>query len=313
VIRYLSEQDATALAPAPLEAVALAERALAALADGSVELPPKPSVHPRPGEFANAMPAYVADGDLLGLKWVAVYASNADRGVPTITGLILLCDATSGVPRAILGAAELTGLRTAAVSGACIRALAPAAGGHLAIVGAGVEARTHLAVAAALGLREARVHVRSSARADALRGFAGSHAPEIALTCVSSAAAAVEGAAIVVTALPIGAEGARIPPALVRSDALVLPLDYATCIGADLANDAALYADDAAQFARFRESGAFPGYREPDGATGAALREPRPAGRVVCQNLGSGAVDLVFADAVVRAAEAAGVGTLLPR
>ena len=106
--------------PPPREAIALVRDAMAALADGSAELPPKPAVHPRSDGFANAMPAYLRDGDLLGLKWVASYPGNAARGLPTVNGLVVLSNPETGMPAAVMGAAALTGARTAAVSGACI-------------------------------------------------------------------------------------------------------------------------------------------------------------------------------------------------
>src|SRR5207248_7922639 len=74
---HISEEAVATLLPPPAEAVALARRALEALADGTAELPPKPAVHPRADGFANAMPAYLHDGDLLGLKWIAAYPGNA--------------------------------------------------------------------------------------------------------------------------------------------------------------------------------------------------------------------------------------------
>ena len=106
--------------------------------------------------------------------------------------------------------------------------------------------------------------------------------------------------ASVITAVPIGVEDARLDPAQVRPDALLLPLDYATSVGAEIAAAAHLYADDVGQLLRYREAGAFPGYPDPAGFCGAAIRAPRPDGVVVCQNLGNGAADLVFADQLRR-------------
>jgi ornithine cyclodeaminase/alanine dehydrogenase-like protein (mu-crystallin family) len=311
---HLCGADVADVLPAPLEAVRLARRALVALADGRAELPPKPSVHPRPGAFANAMPAYVEDGDLLGLKWVAVHPSNtADHGLAAINGLVLLVDAGTGLPLAVMDAGALTGARTAAVSGACIHALAPAVPGHVAITGAGLQARTHLAMLEAAGHHRVRVHARTPASAEALTRWASDRVPAIRLTCVENQGDAVEGAGIVITAVPIGAEGCLLDPALVRSDALLLPLDYATSIGAEIAASARLYADDVGQLLRYRDAGAFPGYPDPDDYCGAAIRARRPAGVVVCQNLGNGAVDLIFADHVLRAARSRGLGVQLRR
>jgi ornithine cyclodeaminase/alanine dehydrogenase-like protein (mu-crystallin family) len=311
---YLCEADVAALLPAPADGVALARRALVALADGRAELPPKPSVHPRPDAFANAMPAYVEDGDLLGLKWVAVHPANpAVRGLPTINGLVILADAGSGLPLVVMDAAALTGARTAAVSGACIEALAPADPGHVAITGAGLQTRTHLVMLDGTGHRRVRVHARQRESADALRAWATDHVPSVELECFESQAGAVEGAGIVITAVPIGVEDASLEPALVRPDALLLPLDYATSVGAEIAAAGHLYADDVGQLVRYREAGAFPGYPDPAGYCGAAIRAQRPDGVVVCQNLGNGAADLVFADSVLRAALAGGVGVQLRR
>ncbi len=311
---HLSEADVAALLPSPADAIALARRALAALADGRAELPPKPAVHPRPDAFANAMPAYVEDGDLLGLKWVAVHPANAAAtDLPTINGLVILADAGTGLPLAVMDAAALTGARTAAVSGACIEALAPSAAGHVAITGAGLQARTHLAMLDATGHRSVSVQARRPASAEALRAWAAERVPDVELTCVETQADAVEGAAIVITAVPIGTVGCRLDPGLIRPDALLLPLDYATSVGADIAAASHLYADDVGQLLRYRDAGAFPGYPEPAGYCGAAIRAPRPDGAVVCQNLGNGAVDLIFADHLLRAAAAGGVGVQLRR
>ena len=115
--------------PALAEQLALAERALRALASGA-ELPAKIGVHPRPAaSWAHAMPAFVpdADGDaasdLLGIKWVSGFPANSGRGLPAIHATLLLFDAASGQPRAILDAGPITAARTAAISGVAIRTL----------------------------------------------------------------------------------------------------------------------------------------------------------------------------------------------
>jgi ornithine cyclodeaminase/alanine dehydrogenase len=257
------------------------------------------------------MPAYLRDGDLLGLKWVASYPGNAARGLPTVNGLVVLSNPETGMPTAVMGAAAMTGARTAAVSGACIEALAPPAPGHVAITGAGLQARTHLTMLAAIGRDRVTVFARRDDAAAELREWAAEHTPGVRLTLVGSAREAVLEAAVVVTALPIGLPGLLLDPAWIRVDALLLPLDYGTSVGADLAAQGALYADDVEQLLRYRDAGAFTGYRDPDGYCGTAIRQPRPNGLVVCQNLGNGAADLVVADYVLRSALAAGSGAVL--
>jgi ornithine cyclodeaminase/alanine dehydrogenase len=312
-ILYLSEAEVDDCRPSVLDGIELARRALIALAAGRAQLPPKPSVHPRPGCFANAMPAYVEDGDLLGLKWVSVYHTNPEQGLPLITGIVVICHGDTGLPRALMGAAFLTGIRTAAVTGACMQALAPPAVGHVAITGAGVQARTHLEVCDALGHRDVVCFARRPDSGDQLRAWAREHLPALDLRIVGSAAEAVDGAGIVITGVPIGSTGALIDPALFRDDALILPLDWGTSVPAATANDSHLYADDTGQYARLLEGGAFPGWRAADDYVGAAIQRPRPPGRIVCQNPGQGAADMTFADAIATSAEARGVGIPLPR
>jgi ornithine cyclodeaminase len=105
-----------------------------------------------------------------------------------------------------------------------------------------------------------------------------------------------------------------VDPAALRSDALVLPIDYSTSITAESANAAdLLLADDIAQLDGYRGAH-FAGWRELDGPVGQWLAEgapARPPGRVVVANLGVGAHDVVFGSAVLERAERDDVGVLV--
>jgi ornithine cyclodeaminase/alanine dehydrogenase-like protein (mu-crystallin family) len=315
VIRYLSDDEVAALLPAPAAACELARRSLVELAAGLVELPPKPSVRPRPDGFVNAMPAYCSVPDAVAVKVVGVYQSNRARGLPTIAGVVISLDPENGRIRGILGAGSLTAARTAAATGACLARLAPAAPGHLAMTGAGVEARTHLLVADALGWHDVVVYDHRPENIEALAGWAAELVPAVRVRGATSPGDAAEGAACVVTGIPIGARGGVLPPDSVRSDALVLPIDYSTSVGAELANSAELLAsDDPDQLAAIAQLGHFGGWRELDGPVGRWLADgapARPAGRVVVANLGVGAHDAVFSQAILDRAEELGRGTLL--
>ena len=104
------------------ERLRLAERTMTALATpGASELPPKIAIHPRPADsFVHAMPAHLrgdaAGEDLVGMKWVAGYATNADLGLPSISAVVVLNDPETGVPVAMLDGGPITAERTAAVS-----------------------------------------------------------------------------------------------------------------------------------------------------------------------------------------------------
>jgi ornithine cyclodeaminase/alanine dehydrogenase-like protein (mu-crystallin family) len=315
VIRYLSDDEVAALLPAPADACELARQSLVELANGLVDLPPKPSVRPRPAGFVNAMPAYCSVPDVVAVKIVGVYQSNRARGLPTIAGVVISVDPETGRIRGILGAGSLTAARTAAATGACMARLAPARPGPLGMTGAGVEARTHLLVADALGWHDVVVYDHRASNIESLTAWAAEHVPAVRLRAAASPGAAAEGAACVVTGIPIGANGGELPLASVRDDALVLPIDYSTSVGAELANSAELLAsDDPDQLAAVARLGHFEGWRALDGPVGRWLADAgpaRPAGRVVVANLGVGAHDAVFAKAILDRAEALDSGTLL--
>jgi ornithine cyclodeaminase/alanine dehydrogenase-like protein (mu-crystallin family) len=308
-MRLLSDADVQRLLPDPARCVELAGEALRALAEGRAEVPPKPAVHLSDGSFANAMPAAWPERNLLGCKWITIFPSNAQRLLPTASGLMVVNDATTGLPRCVMPAEALTAARTAAVSGACIAALAPQ-DAAVAVTGAGVQARSHLQVLAALGRAQVDVYARRAEAGEELQAWAAQHVPDTRVRVVGSAREAVEGAGVVVTALPIGLTGVELDTAWVREDALLLPLDYASSVGPGLASSGIVVADHLAQFAAVRQAGGLPAaYPDPVCATGALLGDDtRPAGRITCQNLGNGLSDLVVAAEVADAAEAQGVG-----
>lgn len=304
----------------------LAERTLTALVADS-ELPPKIGVHPRPAEsFVHAMPAYLRgsdpDGgdDLVGMKWVAGFATNNGRGLPAIHALVILNDPSTGLPAAILDGGPITAARTAAVSGVAIRRFGPVIDRppRATLIGAGVQGRSHVPVlghvlpGVELVLYDRHLD-RSEALADEARRTPGVGSVAVA----EDARAAVERADVVVTAASFGPVRQVMTSDWLTRDALVVPVDYATYCAAEVARDAALFlVDHREQFLANRAAGLFEDYPEPTATIGEAIlaRTPRPtSGRVVVTHLGVGLADLVFADAVVRRADDLGLGVELPR
>lgn len=309
-MRVLSDADVRAAQPTWPELVDLATEALAALAEGRVEAPPKPAVHTSPGMFANAMPAAHPERNLLGCKWISVVPDNPVRGLPTATGLMVLNDGTTGLPSVIMPATELTALRTAAITGACVRALADE--GPVTYIGTGSQARSHLAMLGGLGRGEVTVWGRRSSAVRELTEWAAEAVPGLEIRAASSREAAVRDASTIITGLSIGLTDTRLPVTLPRADALMLPLDYASTIGPDLAATGLLASDDVRQFASVRaERSKLADYPMADTWTGHLIAGPRPPGRIVIANLGSGASDLLIADAIARVAESTGLGQLL--
>ena len=331
-LRWFGAADVLAAMPPLEERLRLAERTMVALAQpGASELPPKIAIHPRPTDsFVHAMPAHLrgsaADDDLVGMKWVAGYATNNALGIASISAVVVLNDPETGVPVALLDGGPITAERTAAVSGVAIRHFGPAAGSvgsvgatHVAVIGAGVQGRSHLPVFGGV-LPGCTIHVydRDAERAATFADFARGTLGIGDVVVEPSARAAVEAADVVFTAASFGPKDERqsMTNAWLRPDATVVPIDYATYCAAEVARDAELFlVDQREQFLANRDAGNFDGYPDPAATIGEAILAgtPRPRGRVVVSHLGVGLADLVFADAIVRAATAAGRGTTLPR
>jgi len=167
------------------------EKALIDFSAGKVTQPVRSviKVDP-PGGFLGLMPALTPDG--LGLKAVTFYPSNAERGIPTHMATIFLVDPETGTPLAIMDGRLITEMRTAAVSAAATKLLAPPDAKILAILGSGVQARSHVE-ALRLVRQFEEVRVWSSTQKHAKQ-----FAEEIGVTAVP-AEEAICGADVIVT------------------------------------------------------------------------------------------------------------------
>jgi hypothetical protein len=115
-----------------------------------------------------------------------------------------------------------------------------------------------------------------------------------------------------VTGLSIGISGVQLNPADVGEDTLLLPIDYASSVGPDLAATALLASDDRDQFEASRLAGKLgDGYPPATAWDGALLDGPRPEGRIVCQNLGTALADLAVATFIADAADGWEIGKIL--
>jgi ornithine cyclodeaminase/alanine dehydrogenase-like protein (mu-crystallin family) len=146
------------------------------------------------------MPAFLEEGAALGAKIVSGFEGNVERGLPTIHGLVVVLEAETGRPRAVIDGTYLTLLRTAAGSGLATDLLAPPEASVLTIYGAGAQARAHLeAMRAVRPVRQVRVVSQTRESAERmtaeLDGVDG-----IDVTACENRAAALRGAELVVTA-----------------------------------------------------------------------------------------------------------------
>jgi len=178
----------------------LMEAALRALSSGNAVVPLRQKVSlPDRSGLLGLMPGYLGDPRSFGLKVVTVFQRNHDVGRPSHQGVVMLFDVESGAPLGLFDAGAITAIRTAAASGAATRVLARADAGDLALLGSGVQARTHLeAMRCVRPLRRVRVWSRNDAHA---REFAEREAQRagIPIEVTRSAEAAVKGADLICT------------------------------------------------------------------------------------------------------------------
>jgi ornithine cyclodeaminase len=147
----LSHDEVVELLPID-ECIAVMREALIALATGKAHQPLRTIIRP-PGAAGvmGLMPSYMAgDHSAFGLKAICVMPGNPAKGKDTHQGAVLLSSSDSGELMAIMNASAITSIRTAAVSGVATDLFAREDSGNLAIIGAGVQARSHLAAMSAV-------------------------------------------------------------------------------------------------------------------------------------------------------------------
>jgi alanine dehydrogenase len=144
--------------------------ALAQFSGGSARQPLRTVIEVDPAHSVyGVMPAFITEPATLGTKLVTVFGSNATRGLPTHLATIVLLDPETGALAAILDGRYITEARTAAVSAASARHLAREDARVLAVLGSGVQARSHIeALVRVRPLDEIRIWSRTRAHADAL-------------------------------------------------------------------------------------------------------------------------------------------------
>jgi ornithine cyclodeaminase/alanine dehydrogenase len=300
-IAILSRDEVSALLPPLGEQIKLAESTYAALAAGRIEAPPKPGIHPRPNAFIHAMPAYITGDDIAGMKWVSGYPENPARGLPYISGVIVLSNPETGEPVALLDGAEITAARTAAASGVCIEHFAPQGWQTVGLLGCGEQGRYHVKVIRTLA-PEAQIRAWDP---DPTRPqTVGEVDP------VGDARTAVAGADVVITAGPILEDPEpQVVLEWLQDRYLLLPIDFDANIARGPIENAGLFAvDDVGQFDYYRAAGHFRDWPVPQESVGEAIARGERSDTVACVNLGIGALDVAFAAVVVTRAREENVG-----
>ena len=315
---YLSEADICSLNIQWPEIFHCMELALSEHGNKTVENPPKPGVHRYSDSFMHAMPAYLKTMNAIGVKWVAGYPSNREKGIPVTTGLQIINDADTGLPLAVMDATWSTMMRTAAVT--CISALrcASADARILGIIGAGVQGKTN-----AIALKEALPQISEVLLYD-IFPEAALHAQEqlssqlgIPVRTAQTPEEAARQSDILITATQ------KLTQPIVRLEwlkegVLCLPLESSRAWYNDVLFGVDKFINDDLEQARlYQRQGAFtggiPDYYAETGEIIAGLKPGRenPLERIMVMNIGLGCEDIAFGKYIYEKAVKMGKGTRL--
>jgi len=320
----LSGEDLQALVPMR-DAIAAVRQAFIELSAGRAVVPLRTHVPVAAHSGALlAMPAYLPAAGGLGAKLVAVFPGNPERGLPTISATVILLDAATGQPAALIEGTYLTALRTGAAGGLAADLLARPDAGIVALFGAGAQGRTQLeAVCTVRRVTQIRVVDRQPEHAAAFTEWAREQ-PWLggaSVFAVDDPALAARGAEIVITATT--------SPTPVFPGAEVAPGTHITAVGAytpetrevpgDVAARAAIFVDSRA--AALTEAGDLiipirEGRLSPDAiraeigevAAGTAPGRTSPHEVTLFKSVGHAVQDLAVARLAVVRAEASGRG-----
>jgi ornithine cyclodeaminase/alanine dehydrogenase-like protein (mu-crystallin family) len=318
-VLYLSREDVEATRLPMPEIIQALEAMFKEKGNGEVEMPPKPGIHPRPDAFIHAMPAYIPSIHAAGLKWVSGYPGNQARGLPYITGLLILNDPDTGVPLAVMDCTWITAQRTGAATAVSAKHLARPDSVSIGIVACGVQGRSNLeALACLFEVQQVKAY---DLHPEVARRFAGEMGERFSLDIepVATLPEAVKAMDIVVTSGPILKHpNPPIEPGWLAPGSFASLVDFDSYWqGAALREFDKLATDDLAQMRYYRQEGYFRETPEVYADLGEIVAGKKPgresaSERTAAINLGIALDDMATAIRVYRRAKAGGIGRELP-
>lgn len=318
-VLWLSRDDVAAALPPLEERFARIRDSLEWVVDGRAEVPPKFGVHPPGARHAHAMPALLPDNRGLGIKWLADFPKNKSLGLPTVPAIIVLNDPRNGMPLAVMDGTVITAVRTAAVTAVSLGVCARPAAAVAAIIGAGVEGRTHLEALPHVLPSLVRVWVVGREAPSAER-LCAEMAPHVgpALVPTANREEAVRDADVVVT-VTTNTTTPLLEMEWLKPGVTAVVLDNGGKETAILSKVDRVLVDDRKPFATREVLARFSTGVPPIAAEIGEVLLGRAAGRtsgherILVLNLGIASCDIVLAAAVYERARALGRGTRVPR
>jgi len=315
---YLSRKDVEAVNLDMSEIIKLLEIAFKEKGAGKVEMPPKPGIHTQPDAFIHAMPAYIPALHSAGIKWVSGYPANQQRGLPYISGLLILNDDETGFPYAVMDCTWITAYRTGAASALSAKYLARPESRVVGILACGVQGRTNLQALSVLFPVD-RVYAYDI-DPEAKRKFAAEMSEKLGLQIVEvkNPVEAVAESELIVTSGPI----LKHPQPTIQKDwmrvgAFASAVDFDSYWSPEaLAQMDMISTDDHAQFNYYKEGGYFQDTPLPSSDLGELVTGVKPGRqdenqRTMAINLGLAMDDMAVAPEIYRRARDMGLGSWL--
>lgn len=318
-VLYLSRSEVDKLGISIQEVIQVVEEAFREKAKGKAEAPPKPGIHPQKDAFIHAMPAYLPKMRSAGVKWVSGFPGNPQRGLPYISGLLILNDLETGVPICVMDCTWVTAKRTGAATAVAAKHLAREDSKSLGILGCGVQGRSNLEalVVVCKNLEEVRAYDIAE---ENLQAYAREMSSQygVKVVPVGSPKKAVEDCDIVVTAGPILKHPQpAIEESWFKDGGFACPLDFDSYWQPEAMHSVDKFCtDDKDQLRYYRRLGYFSSiprvYADlAEIVSGKKSGRESPNERIMCMNLGLAIEDMATAILVYEKAKKSGVGRTL--
>lgn len=317
---YLSREDVIKTGITMADIIDALEVAFREKGEGHTEMPPKPGIHPGGDDnFIHAMPAYIPALKSAGIKWVSAFVDNLEKGLPYISGLVILNDAETGLPLSVMDGVWMTGMRTGAATALSARYLARPDASVVGVLGCGVQGRTNLeALTVLFPIKTVKAYDTNPA---ATRAFASAMGPglDVDVEPVDTPQRAVSGCDIIVTAGPLLKKPhATIQAGWMDEGTFASLVDFDAYWHADALVEVDRFCtDDTPQMRHYRTLGYFqhipPIYADlGELVTGQKTGRETAAEKTMTANLGLAIDDMAVAPLIYKKARALGIGTLLP-
>jgi len=318
-VLYLPRKEVEKLNIPMKDVIRAVEKAFREKAEQRTEVPPKLGIHPRKDAFIHAMPAYIPKMRSAGVKWVSGFPENPKRGLPYISGLLILNNPETGLPICIMDCTWITAKRTGAATAVAAKHLARQDSKILGILGCGVQGRSNLEALIIMckNLEKVKAYdINEENLQKYVKEMTAKH--ELKIIPVDLPRKAVENCDVVVTAGPILEHPQPIiETSWFKEGSLACPLDFDSYWKPEAMHSMDKFCtDDHDQLEYYKKLGYF--FNIPDAyadlgeiVSGKKPGRENPKERIMCMNLGLAIEDMATAILIYEKAKKSGAGISL--